>query len=203
LTKTRRCSLLPALLAAVLATGSALALAPTPASAVEGSWAATGSLNQARITQTATLLANGTVLVAGGRSSAAALTSAELYDPLTEVFSPTGAMSTSRWSHTATPLPDGRVLVAGGFTGFAGGNAQSVTDTAEIYDPTTGTWSNTASLGTRRALHSAAVLADGKVLVAGGRTCTAGPRRPATSPTAPTAPSSMTPPPTPGARPTL
>jgi len=155
--------------------GSALVLSASAASAVEGSWAATGSLHQARITQTATLLGNGTVLVAGGRSSAGALTSSEVYSPLTEQFTLSGSMATSRWSHTATLLPNGKVLVVGGFTGFVAGNAQAVTDTAELYDPATGTWTPTGSLHTRRALHSASLLADGKVLVAGGRTCTGAP----------------------------
>lgn len=164
-------SLRAVLVTAVFATTTSLTIGQGAVYGVEGSWAATGALNQARIAQTATLLADGRVLVAGGRATSGALTSAELYDPLTETFTVTGAMSTSRWSHTATLLPDGRVLVAGGFTGFAPGNAQAVTNTAELYDPVSGTWSPAGSLGTRRALHSAARLGDGSVLVAGGRTC--------------------------------
>ena len=162
-------------LTAVALAGTALVVGAGPAAAVEGSWEATGALNQARIGQTATLLESGKVLVAGGRTATAALTSAELYDPLTELFTLTGSMSTSRWSHTAILLQDGRVLVAGGFTGFVAGNAQAVTDTAEIYDPATGTWTPTGSMQTRRALHSMALLPDGRVLVAGGRTCTGPP----------------------------
>ena len=149
----------------------ALSAAAGPAGAAAGSWEATGSLNVARIAHTATLADGGKVVVAGGRSAAGALTAAEVYDAATGVFTVTGSMSTSRWSHTAALLPDGKVLVAGGFTGLALGNAQAVTDTAEVYDPGTGTWSPTAPLHTRRALHSTSVLADGRVLVAGGRTC--------------------------------
>ena len=154
---------------------TALLVGAGPVGAAEGSWVATGALSQARIAQTATLLVDGTVLVTGGRSSAGALTSAERYSPLTEQFTVTGSMATSRWSHTATLLADGRVLVTGGFTGFVSGNAQAVTDTAELYDPATGTWTTTGSMLTRRALHSVFRLADGRVLVAGGRTCSGPP----------------------------
>lgn len=162
-------------LGALVAVGIVVPVAATAAGAVEGSWEATGALNQARITQTSTLLDDGRVLVAGGRGSAGALTSAELYSPVPGLFTATGSMATSRWSHTATLLPDGRVLVVGGFTGFVPGNAQAVTDSAEVYDPATDTWTATGALQTRRALHSATLLADGRVLVAGGRTCTGPP----------------------------
>ncbi|MGH9263254.1 MAG: Kelch repeat-containing protein, partial [Acidimicrobiales bacterium] len=151
---------------------------PSPALAVEGTWEPTGSLNVPRLQTTATLLDNGRVLVAGGRNFAFsdALASAELYNPVTEAFTVTGSMADGRWSHTATRLPNGKVLVAGGFTDPATSlNAQPVLDTAELYDPATGTWSPTASMTTRRALHVAQLLPNGKVLVAGGRTCNAPP----------------------------
>lgn len=162
-----------AVVASVVLAGTALVGQGT--SGAEGSWRATGALLEARIAQTATLLGDGEVLVAGGRGATGALASVERYSPLDETFTATGAMAASRWSHTATLLLDGRVLVTGGFTGLAAGNAQAVTDTAEVYDPSTGAWSATAALGTRRALHAAALLPDGRVLVAGGRTCTGPP----------------------------
>lgn len=81
-------------------------------------------------------------------------------------------MTDARWSHTATLLPNGKVLVAGGFTNpSTSANAQPVLASAELYDPATGTWTPTGSMSTRRALHVAQLLPDGKVLVAGGRTC--------------------------------
>jgi len=145
-----------------------------PALAVEGSWEPTGSLNVPRLQLTATLLPNGRVLVAGGRNFAftQAFNSAELYDPITETFTLTGSMTDTRWSHTATLLPNGKVLVAGGFTNpSTNQNAQPVLASAELYDPATGTWTPTGSMSTRRALHVAQLLPNGKVLVAGGRTC--------------------------------
>jgi len=150
----------------------------SPALAAEGSWAATGSLNVPRLQATATLLDNGKVLVAGGRNFAltASHKSAELYDPLTGTFALTGSMTSGRWSHTATLLPNGKVLVAGGYTDpTTGANAQPVLRGAELYDPATGNWSVTGSMATPRALHVAQLLADGRVLVAGGRTCNSAP----------------------------
>ena len=65
--------------------------------------------------------------------------------------------------HTATLLPNGKVLVAGG----CGIGSHSLSS-AELYDPATGSWSGTGSLGTARSEHTATLLPNGKVLVAGG-----------------------------------
>lgn len=159
---------------AMVGVGSAV----SPALAADGSWSATGSLNVPRLQTTSTLLEGGKVLVAGGRNFAftTAFGSAELYDPLSELFTLTGSMADGRWSHTATLLPGGKVLVAGGYGAPAtSANAQPVLATAELYDPATATWSPTGSMTTRRSLHVAQLLSDGRVLVAGGRTCDAPP----------------------------
>lgn len=143
----------------------------------EGTWETTASLSVPRYDHTTTLLASGKVLAAAGRTAPGSggelLASTEVYDPHSERWRETGSLQEARWSHTATLLPDGRVLVAGGFgEPYQGGsNAQPVLDTAEVYDPRTGTWSQTGSMTTRRALHTAILLPDGRVLVAGGRTC--------------------------------
>ena len=139
----------------------------------EGVWRSTGDMVEARNAHSATLLADGRVLVAGGRASriGPALDSAEVYDPETNTWSATASMGTARFNHTATRLPDGRVLVAGGFTvGFAD-NAQPFPGTAEIYDPATGQWSPAGEMVVRRAAHNAVLLEDGRVLLIGGRTC--------------------------------
>src|SRR5207237_7090282 len=81
-----------------------------------GSWSATGSLNAARAIDTATLLPNGKVLVAGGMNGFNSfIASAELYDPASGSWSATGTLNTARGAHTATLLPNGKVLVAGGY----------------------------------------------------------------------------------------
>lgn len=78
-------------------------------------------------------------------------------------FKVTGSMGTPRVNHTATLLNSGKVLITGGFD-----NNNNVLATAELFDPSTGTFSSTGSMGTARRSHTATLLANGKVLVAGG-----------------------------------
>lgn len=133
-----------------------------------GAWTSTGNLGTARGTATATLLRDGTVLVAGGAAVGnliTALPSSEIYDPRTGTFAPAADMGTARADHTATLLADGTVLVAGG---DVGSNPLGINQ-AERYDPVQGTWTATAPLGTARTCHTATLLPDGRVLVAGGR----------------------------------
>jgi len=127
-----------------------------------GTWAHTGSLNFPRIGHTATLLANGQVLVAGGEDSQSHLiAAAELYNPSTGTWAVTGSLATPRIDHTATLLANGDVLIAGGVsTGYIA--------TAELYNPSTGQWSATGSMTVPRAFAGVALLRNGQVLIAGG-----------------------------------
>ena len=78
-----------------------------------------------------------------------------------------GAMSVDRAAHQATLLRDGRVLVTGG---CAGNHCEQVLASAELYEPANRTFQQVAPMGTARASHAAALLPDGRVLVAGGWT---------------------------------
>jgi hypothetical protein len=122
-----------------------------------------------RTGHTATLLADGRVLIAGGRSfdgfGYMTLYSAELYNPRTGRFTVTGSMTTPRAWHSAALLPDGRVLVAGG--GLTEGSTVAFAS-AELYDPVTGRFSATGEMATARFGPTATLLNNGRVLIAGG-----------------------------------
>jgi hypothetical protein len=132
------------------------------------SFSVTGSLATARVNHTATALQDGTVLIAGGGDpNTNPLNSAELYDPTTSTFSAVGPLNTAREYHTATLLPNGNVLIAGGFTVLMNGDTPNV-GTAELYDPSTTSFTVTGTMVTARVGHTATLLDDGRVLIAGG-----------------------------------
>lgn len=137
---------------------------------VTGTWSATGSMNTARGFYPAVLLSNGKVLAAGGVGAPHGMSSAEVYDPATGAWSPTGKLLTARGNHTATLLPDGKVLAAGGYRYSTNPNEPEYPITAEVYDPANGIWTATANLISARSGHTATLLLNGKVLVAGGYT---------------------------------
>jgi hypothetical protein len=101
-----------------------------------GLWSTTGSMATGREDETATILPNGQVLAAGGlsatNSGVSALSSAELYDPVTGTWSTAASMATARYIDTATLLSDGAVLVAGGHGGTLCCGAPSLAS-AELY----------------------------------------------------------------------
>ena len=110
-----------------------------------GRWAAAATMSEPRYGHMAVRLQDGRVLAAGGWSrdfrTDPAVTSAEIYDPSTDVWTPTGDMNSPRGLPMGTVLPDGRVLVAGGILYRDKGAIES----AEIYDPRTGQWTETAA----------------------------------------------------------
>ncbi len=148
--------------AAVMAALTCMVAAPAAAeAATTGGWNPTGSLATPRHSHTATLLRDGSVLVAGGWDNYidGMKPSAERYDPESGTWGPAGSMSAGRAGHTATLLDDGTVLVVGGREA-----------TAERYDPETDSWSPAGTLGLDLMDHTATRLADGRVLVTGGGT---------------------------------
>jgi hypothetical protein len=142
-----------------------------------GLFSLVGSPIVPRAYHTATLMADGTVLVSGGVNgvpdlsgggSVPALATAEVYDPASDSFTPVADMSKPRFSHTSILLPNGKVLIAGGAqesVGLIGTNAEA---TAELYDPSAHTFSPAATMTVARFGHTATLLPSGEVLVAGG-----------------------------------
>jgi Galactose oxidase, central domain len=128
------------------------------------------TMNSGRLLHTATLLASGNVLIAGGQSSNGAmpLSSAEVYHSKKQQFVFTnGDMTIARYGHTATLLNNGKVLITGGFG--SGGCPGAALATAEIFDSSSGTFAPTKGpMNNARALHSATLLRNGTVLIAGG-----------------------------------
>src|SRR5947207_12735997 len=119
-----------------------------------------------RTAHAATALTDGRILITGGRDSAGNIVAvSEIFDPATDTSTASATLTTPRVDHTATLLPDGKVLVAGGAD--ASGSLNSV----EIFDPANaaaGFRTLAATMGAARARHTATVLNDGKVLIAGG-----------------------------------
>ncbi len=130
-----------------------------------GEWTRTGSMTNARAEFAATLLPNGKVLVAGG-STSGWLSSAELFDPATGRWTPAGSMANARNAYTMTLLPNGQVLVEGGMQNEASGKELS---SAELFDPATGTWTQSSPMTNGRKHHTATLLPNGKVLIAGAQ----------------------------------
>jgi N-acetylneuraminic acid mutarotase len=144
-----------------------LSMALTVASVARAqTWSQVGPMSIGRTYHSATQLADGKVLVAGGNDSVHgnAFASAELYDPQSGQWSATGSMAADRFSHTATLLPSGKVLVAGGVDI----QTNSPVGSAELYDPQSGKWTPTGAMKEPRSYHTATLLPSGQVLVAGG-----------------------------------
>ena len=148
------------------------AAAATPAAAAAGAWTAAGVLPfagfWAQPSDAAVVLNDNRVLLAGGEDGRRTpLAGAALFDPGALTWSATGSLLTPRRLHTVTKLADGRVLAVGGIAGPPSTPATGVAS-AEIFDPTAGTWTATGAMHEARFAHSASLLPDGKVLVAGG-----------------------------------
>jgi len=130
----------------------------------QGRWVRIRPMGQGRLGFQSAVLNSGKVLVVGGAVTAG---TAELFDPVTETWSPTGSLSVPGWEpSTLTLLPDGRVLAAAGCCGSNGRDNK----VAETYDPATGTWSQTGDMNIAREGAQAVLLPDGLILVAGAST---------------------------------
>ncbi len=132
----------------------------------EGSWADAGSMTAPRFFTTATLLPNGTVLVAGGQDGQGGISDVRVYDPAANSWTAASPLANARSRHSATLLDDGSVLVAGGLSRTP--NSAPVLASTTIYDPQTGDWTPGPSMPLTRYLHTATKLGDHRVLLVGG-----------------------------------
>jgi hypothetical protein len=129
-----------------------------------GTWTPAAPLNFGRIQPTATLLPDGSVLLAGGFGFTNFVRVSERYNPTTGTWQTNGPLNAPRSLHTATLLLNGKVLIAGGIDGTSPAQSRS----AELYDPATGNFTPTGLMNTGRRDHRAIRLKSGKVLVIAG-----------------------------------
>jgi Galactose oxidase, central domain len=125
----------------------------------------------ARNGQTATALPDGQVLLAAGATDGygeAATTLATQFDPALSSFRQAGDLVFPRGGHTATLLKDGRVLLTGGYNGNGPDSITGFLSSVEIYDPVQRIFASAVGLLQHRAGHTATMLRDGRVLIAGG-----------------------------------
>src|SRR6266540_2887557 len=121
-----------------------------------------------RTGHTATVLSDGSILITGGRDADGNLIAAsEIFDPETQTSSASATLNTARVDHSATVLLDGRVLIAGG------SDANGALSSAEIFDPASpenGFQAVASPMTAARTHHTATLLSNGSVLIAGGET---------------------------------
>jgi N-acetylneuraminic acid mutarotase len=145
-----------------------------------GTWSAAPMIGGRRLAPALTLLPNGRVMVSGGVEvtlffgvpiNAVSTTAVQLYNPATNAWAAGTAMPAGRAGHhyNQVTLADGRVLMTGGVlvpSLLGAANAAPIAN-ADLYNPTTGSWSGTL-LANARSLHAANRLPDGRVVVTGG-----------------------------------
>jgi N-acetylneuraminic acid mutarotase len=161
----------------VFVSGAARAAGPDATSAeiydpATGAWTRVADMSTPRSDHIQELLDDGRVLVAGGfsgtvRAPSAYFASAEIYDPVSNTWTPTGSMTMPRADAEGVRLENGQVMAVGGNTAIS--VPATRTNTAEIYDPTTGQWRLTGgAMSDPKVDHAVTLLKDGQVLVAGG-----------------------------------
>jgi N-acetylneuraminic acid mutarotase len=143
---------------------------------IKGTWSSAGSMSKARYGHTATLLQDGKVMVTGGciASGCNAVTGqTEIYDPTLNTWTTThNTLNTPRAFQTATLLNNGKVLAVGGCTSYCV-NGLNGLSSSEIFNANSSnliasTWTNGPNSSVARYQHTATLLSNGKVLVAGG-----------------------------------
>ena len=158
--RTRITSLVALLILAVLGSSWAVLRADVPRVA-SGTWAAAGEV-VIPSGAVSVALADGRVVVAGGKSDGVPSPVISTYDPASGAWARVGDLVTARSGHAITVLNDGRVLIAGGTA------SDGPTFDIEIYDPANGTSVHAGDMTLARVDHAVATLKDGRVLIVGG-----------------------------------
>lgn len=145
---------------------------------VRDKWTGATPMSVPRVSHTLTPLPDGRVLAAGGSSSddrGQQWNTAEIYDPVANVWKPTGSMADGRVNHTATPLSNGNVIVVGGYGNdhvisfLPSSTGRTTANTSvEVFDHVSARWVSSSPLSEGRADHTATLLGDNSILVAGG-----------------------------------
>src|SRR5689334_8286978 len=166
--RTMRSAFLAGILCWLAAAAPALpgAIKTTLAAGPEGSWADAGSLTAPRYFATATVLPDGRGLVVGGQDGQGSISDVRLYDPDANAWSAAASLSVPRSRQTATVLDDGRVFVVGGMSRTA--TTAPILASTAFYNASTNAWAAGPSMPLTRALHTATVLGDHRILVVGG-----------------------------------
>ncbi|HET9780771.1 MAG TPA: kelch repeat-containing protein [Candidatus Dormibacteraeota bacterium] len=152
-----------------------------------GAWTAAPSMSIARNNATATALADGRVLVAGGydrkviqlpnpnqqpfcclQIDVIPLATTEIFDPIARSWSASGNLAHARYGQLAVGLKGGQVLVVGGQDEGQTPNPPTYIASAELFDPATGKWSSAGDIGQPRSGFTLTALADGRALLVGG-----------------------------------
>src|SRR5205814_2079419 len=132
-------------------------------SVATGTWVAAGNMAAARSGACTAVLSDGRLLTSGGSDAHGPTATADLFST-TGSWSAAVSMNSPRSHQSCAVLQDGRVLVAGGTTSGGG-----ITNSAEIYDPSSDKWSQVGLMNDARSGATASILQDGRVLIAGGQ----------------------------------
>ena len=142
-----------------------LCLFATSTASASQSWIPAADMSHERRFASATLLDDGTVLVAGGENIDGVLSASEIYAPALDAWLPAPDIPWGRVSHHAIALANGEVMILGGVSALS---PSPPALPVLVYDPDDGQWHASPGALAPRTLDSATLLDNGSVLLVGG-----------------------------------